>query len=203
MRKLLILMVLTLPTSAYAQNVGIGVNPRDVNFSTTVEEGRYRGWAAFVGSVADWIVAQGMYENLHEDARLKYMNNWRHGVYTRWEVSDHAKQRRKEYYENTYGLTARKRRLEKKLEAQAFREYENELREKGLLPPKSVGIIYKGVLYDSYEDFKAANPDLRKQNEEAYKQRLELQKEKREEALEFERQRRRYSSSTLYLRDNR
>ncbi len=205
----LLLIAAGMTSQAVAQqpNVGIGVSADDYPFSSTANEGNLRGWGSLFRGMGNWLDSLGNYENLHEEARSKHIDNFDKGLHTKWRIQDEATARRRAAFESKYGLQAKYQRLSL-IEATAeYRAKEDDLRRRGLLPAKGKpGFNYRGVRYPSYNAFK----DTKEGQKFLAESWLKSQKNKaadleaaevRERAVAFGQDRRRYDASTIFWRD--
>lgn len=137
-------------------SVGVGVGIGDGYHSSTAAEGYLRGRGAVLTGGANYLEALGNYQNLHQQARRRAQDNWSHGIRTRWSIKDEAQSRRRANHPNY--IVRRTYQLDM-IEARALlTQREDEMRVKGLLPPKPVpGFTYKGVRYKSYAEFKTTS----------------------------------------------
>lgn len=160
------------------------VEPRH---SSTAAEGWWRGTGAYLRGLGRYLEGRGVYENYHEDARRKRIDNWSHGVRTRWDIKDQYKQRQN----RLDWPTRRMKQLDMLEKVHAVKQREADLREKGILPPKRPrGFTYKGVTYPDYSAFKESDTYKVLMAERAKREaerRLEKAKEeaRQQEALAF------------------
>lgn len=134
-------------------SVGVGVGIGDVYHSSTAAEGYLRGRGAVLTGGANYLEALGNYQNLHQQARRRAQDNWSHGIRTRWSIKDESQARRRASRPN---YIVRRTHTLDMIEARALlTQREDEMRTRGLLPPKPVpGFTHKGVRYKSYAEFK-------------------------------------------------
>lgn len=133
-------------------SVGVGVGI-DGYHSSTAAEGYLRGRGAALTGGANYLDALGNYQNLHQQARRRAQNNWAHGIRTRWAIGDESKARRKRP-----SYTERRMLTLDRIEARALlTKREDEMRAKGLLPPKKEpALAINGVRYKNYAEYKAS-----------------------------------------------
>lgn len=160
-----------------------------VGRSSTVAEGYLSGAGKLLAGKGIFLQGLGEYLNDYEYARRNYIDNWNHYVHTRWAIRDEWLARQKAAHPDW--PTRRMRQLDLLEQAAAVRSRETELEKKGILPPKpESGIIVKGKLFDSYEDFKGS-PEWHQVRIEAELRELDrLEKEQQAEirlqqAIEF------------------
>lgn len=121
------------------------------SFSSTLEEGIQRGYADVVRSVGRYLEGLGTYENMHEEARSKRIDNWSKSVQTQWEIQDEKKRRQSE---NNY-IKRWTKRLDDAEARHALQQREDGLQAEGVLPPKKKIHTYttRGRTYASFEDW--------------------------------------------------
>lgn len=144
----------------------------------------------------------------HETANKMRIENRANRVRTKWSIQDEARARRLERQAYNHWLERKKRMFEvweKRAEVEAK---EKELIKKGILPPKKSGpkgISFNGRLYENFEELRQS-PDFQAG---VWKQRIDRElkeenaRQKRQDAVSFERERRQYSASTIFWRDQR
>lgn len=151
------------------------------NHASTAAEGYLNGASRLLAARGYYLDGLGNYLNKYEAARRTYIDNWSHYVRTRWAIQDQAKQRRNAG--RTDWATRRMKELDNLERRHAVKEREQELRDKGILPPKKKsGFVVKGKFFESYEDFKGSD-EWYAVKQEAQLRELDRQEEKRQAEL--------------------
>ena len=164
--------------------------PTGYHHASTAAEGYLSGAGRFLAGRGIYLQGLGEYLNDYEAARRSYIDNWSHYVHTRWAIKDEWSARQKAAHPDW--PTRRMQQLDMLERAAAVRARESELRERGILPPKSdsPGVVVKGKLFESYEDFQGS-PEWRQVRLEAQLRELDRLEEeqqaeiRREKAVEF------------------
>jgi hypothetical protein len=140
--------------------------------SSTSEESLFRGIGAWFRDYGKWLESKGHYEDLRENARRKYIDNWYHAITVWWNIRDNYREKNK----TTQWHMSRMAQLDL-IEARALvKKREQEMRRSGLLPEKKSYFTHDGVQYDSYAAFKAST---------AYQQML-VERDERQRQRELE-----------------
>ena len=132
--------------------------------SSTAQEGWLRGWGANARGWGYWMESMGQYENMHEDARKKYIENEAQRIRTRWELYDERKERIKAKYPDYHTREmAKLDREEKKLEV-AARKLELEKKKAQMMadglipdPSKRKYTSRNGNEYENYATYKKSD----------------------------------------------
>jgi hypothetical protein len=169
--------------------------------SSTAQESWLRGWGAAAQGFGQWMDSLGRYENMHESARQKYLQNEAERIRTRWAIQDEAKERRKAKYPDYYTrelerLDREEKRLEITARQHALEKKKQEMVDNGELPspPK---YTYDGVEYENYAEFKKSDAYKHRQQELAARRVLAEMKYKLEKLEEEKRQ----QEAAEWLRD--
>lgn len=131
--------------------------------SSTAAEGYLRGRADLRRSTGRYLEGLGRYQNDHQDARTKAIDNWDHSVRTKWALQDSNRERRFGYsyldrYENKLNQAERRFQL---------RQREKDLIAKGVLPPKPTGqwIVIRGKKYNTVAEWRGTRDYVLHQSE--------------------------------------
>ena len=119
--------------------------------ASTAEEGIITGWSRWWRGFGDYLDSVGNYMMESEIAEKQHIENEEQRIRSYWKIQDEYKERNKS--ENYLD------RWEKTLDAaerrHALQERENELRAKGVLPPKeSPHMVIRGRTYENSEEWK-------------------------------------------------
>lgn len=134
--------------------VGFGLNNNNNThaFSSTAQEGWWRGVAAYMSGLANYLQSLGAYENLHEMAVDKNIQNYYNRIQTRWAIKDEVAARKaankKDYIKLEH---ERLDRLEKLAE---LNKRKSDLQKKGILPKPQPSLGWRGHRFPSFDDFK-------------------------------------------------
>lgn len=162
-RKMMFIAVLAVPSMVLAQTSGsinVGNNgslsggTATPPFSSTGYEGALRGWGMFLGGMGDYLVSLGAYENLHEEARRKAMDNWAYGIRNRRVM--------KEEYWAHYRLshpdfiTRETIRLDNLERLAELKQRRKDVEERIGIQHKTPVFGWRGHQFSSYAEFKAS-----------------------------------------------
>ena len=133
--------------------VGFGLNNNNPAFSSTPQEGWWRGTAAYMSGFANYLQSLGAYENLHEMAVDKNIQNNYNRIQLRWAIKDEIAARKAANKKDYIALeNERLDRLEKKAELD---KRKLDLQKKGILPtPPKPSMGWRGHKFSSFEEFK-------------------------------------------------
>ena len=133
-------------------------------FSSTPAEGYLRGIGSLWSGLGNYLESMGVYENLHEVARQKYLVNEYNRVQGRWSLQDQAVERRKANHKNY--IDREHARLDK-LEEMANLAIRKENVQKRLnLPPRTESkFVWRGHEFKNYAEFRKSPQWLEMQTE--------------------------------------
>lgn len=162
-------------------------NPYPYRHASTAAEGYLSGAARLMIGRGYAVDSYGRFLINRESARRQAIDNWSHSVRERWAIRDEYKARNKtENY-----LDRKERMLDQAERRHALQQREDELREKGILPPKTKGyFIHKGKKFYSIEEWKKS-PEYAQQMDENRMRELQRNAEKlaeqkrQQDALDF------------------
>lgn len=136
-------------TVGFNLNNGLNNTPA---FSSTAQEGWWRGAAAYMSGFANYLQSLGAYENLHEMAMDKQLRNNYNRIQMRWAIKDEIAARKAANKKDYIALeNERLDRLEKKAELD---KRKLELQKKGILPTPKPSMGWHGHKFSSFEEFK-------------------------------------------------
>lgn len=155
--------------------------------ASTPAESYLNGAARLWEGRGNYLESRGRYLRDYEAARRDYIDNWAHRIYTRWTIQDAWKERNR--MENA--LDRKERLLDQSERMHALKLREQDLREKGILPPlKSGGFIHNGKQFSSLAEWKES-PEYAQRMEEIRMENLRQHMEERaktqrlQESLDF------------------
>lgn len=157
-----LLLIVLMTDNLYSQTVAGTFGPNGVSgtygqdmnsFSSTPAEGWWRGAGAYMSGVANWLQAMGAYENLHEMARQKYMQNEYDRIQARRALRDQGEARRlankKDY------ITKEHARLDQIERMAQLEKRKEEMRAAGKLPAKKpTRFVWGEHSFASYAEFR-------------------------------------------------
>jgi hypothetical protein len=213
-QKFLLGAVLVLVSNvAQAQNLSVSGGPNGITgtmglnnglnghaFSSTPEEGYLRGLGAYWNGVGNYIHSQGVYENLHEQARRQYLQNEYNRIQGRMALKDQAEARRKANHKDA--IQKENERLDMIMRMAELEKRKEEMRKAGLLPPKkepNTTFVWKDQSFASYAEFKESPAyqellDERAAREAKFAAEKEEAERRYQEVLELSRKYRKMSS---------
>ncbi len=201
MYKTLMALVVLVPTVTFAQTSG-AVNTANGNlsgaintpqFSSTAYEGALRGWGALYGGMGDYLQSLGAYENLHEEARRKAMDNWAYGVQIRATMKDEYWARYRLAHPDY--VTREMKRLDGLERLAEMKKRRLDVESAAGIERQKPGFVWKGHRFSSYAEFKLSpvyDEFLRLRNARQAQQDFaaHVQRDRREAAVEFLRKQR-------------
>lgn len=170
-----------------AQAQWVVPNPFPYRHASTAAEGYLSGAARLWIGQGYAVDSYGRYLRNREEARRQYIDNWSHSVRQRWAIRDEYKARNKtENY-----LDRKERMLDQAERRHALKLREEQLIEKGILPPKKKGyFMHKGKKFHSIEEWRKS-PEYAQQMDENRMKELQRNAEnlakakQQQEALDF------------------
>ncbi len=172
------------------------------NRAATVGESYLNGAANLAAAQGLYLQGLGNYQIQRQRAIDLSIENWESRVRTRWEIQDEYRKRTKtENY-----IEKRHRSLDLAEQRHALKQREQDLIDKGILPPKKPGyFIHKGKKFHSIEEWKKS-PEYWEMKKEQAEKEIKLEEEKR--LKEIQRQKdledlRRYRQDPYYFEKNR
>lgn len=172
------------------------------NRSATVGESYLNGAANLAAAQGLYLQGLGNYQIQRQRAIDLSIQNWENKVRTRWEIQDEYRERNK----TPNYIERRHKALDLAEQRHALKQREQELIDKGILPPKKPGyFVHKGKKFYSIEEWKKSPEYWEMKKEQAEKAR-KLEEEKR--LKEIQRQKdledlRRYRQDPLYFEKRR
>lgn len=151
------------------------------NRSATVGESYLNGAANLAAAQGLYLQGLGSYQIQRQQAIGISIQNWEQRIRTRWEIQDEWKERNK-----TENFIQRKNRaLDLAEQRHALKQREQDLIDRGILPPKKEsGFYHKGKFFTSIEEWKESPEYAQMLKERKQRERkLALEKELKEQQL--------------------